>query len=157
MSANEKGEAVNVIARPGTSCSDSTLPSLRSLRTPRFAEATAVNSPLEPTAAGRTPFAALRTNHYAPQLQPSDFGFDEKHVSVEMEEDNNHLPYGIAQASPLMSPPLKSALKTPGTASKGIFSPTFNEEQVLDDVEQKTEKEQEKDLVRLQIYTSDLG
>ena len=65
-----------------------------------------------------------------------------------MEEESNHLPSGLAPASPLMSPPLKSALKTPGAAPKDIFSPTFHEEQILEETEKKTEKEQAKDLVR---------
>lgn len=45
--------------------------------------------------------------------------------------------------------PLKSALKTPGTASRFLnpLSPTFREEQVLEKEEEKTEIQQAKDLV----------
>jgi len=57
------------------------------------------------------------------------------------------LPYGLHTGVPLMSPPLKSALKTPGTARPQIFSPTFKEEETLEKHEAETEKEQVKDLV----------
>ncbi|KKY28085.1 hypothetical protein UCRPC4_g00665 [Phaeomoniella chlamydospora] len=46
------------------------------------------------------------------------------------------------------SPPLKSALKTPGTAGRMLnpLSPTFREEQILEKEEEKTEAQNAKDL-----------
>ena len=44
--------------------------------------------------------------------------------------------------------PLKSALKVPGTPGRlNPLSPTFKEEQILEKSEEKTEKENAKDLV----------
>lgn len=48
-----------------------------------------------------------------------------------------------------LSPPLKSALKTPGTAGRMLnpLSPTFQEEEKLEEEEEKTEIQNAKDLV----------
>jgi hypothetical protein len=51
-----------------------------------------------------------------------------------------------------MSPksPLKSAMKAPGTPGRALanpLSPTFREEQLLEDREKNTDKEQARDLV----------
>lgn len=78
------------------------------------------------------------------------FGYlDNKHASVEMEEtENNQLPRALP--TPLLSPPLKSAMKTPGTTRnlETVFSPSFDdEEQKLEKSEEHTAKEQVKDLV----------
>lgn len=77
-------------------------------------------------------------------------------MSVEMEEVDNHKPqYARAMGSsgPL-SPPLKSAMKTPGAPPKSsrsaFFGPETNirdEEENLEKEEALTEKEQAKDLV----------
>jgi len=75
----------------------------------------------------------------------------EKHASVQMEEVDLRLASVANPGTPLMSPPLKSALKTPGTSRPQIFSPTFQEEEGLEKAEQDTEKEQAKDLVCLFI------
>lgn len=104
-------------------------------------------------------------NHYAPQPQPSDIGFgymNEKHISavtVEMEEteQNNHMPSGVTPQTPLMSPPLKSAMKTPGAAPRNfgnILSPTFHEEEALEKHEESTDVQQAKDLVSLMKQSS---
>jgi hypothetical protein len=135
-------------------------------RTARFAEATAIISPVEPTDKGRNPFADPPTNHYAPQPQPADIGFGylstnraSQAASVEMEEtDNKYLPPPTPR-SPLASP-LKSALKSPGAPPRdmaNILSPTFREEQVLEKEEEKTEKEQAKDLVSSGASSSHRG
>src|ERR1700760_2861150 len=103
-------------------------PSLSSLsvktpRTARFAEATAVHSPIDPKQAAN-PFADPPTNHYMPQPQISDVGFGYlggagSHQSVEMEEtDNKYLPPPTPRG-PLKSP-LKSALKSPGAAPRNL-------------------------------------
>jgi hypothetical protein len=80
------------------------------------------------------------------QVQPSDVGFEyisnnepvEQHAT--MKNNNLNVP---------LSPPLKSALKTPGTPGRMLnpLSPTFKEEQLLEKHEEDTEKEQAKDLV----------
>lgn len=119
-------------------------------RTPRFAEATSVNSPIQ-----------SRTNHFRAQPQVSDVGFgymDNKHESVEMPDTDSdeYMP----PRSPLRSP-LKSALKIPGAAprdTKAVLSPTFKEEEIksptweqegtLEKQELSTDKRQAQDLVR---------
>jgi hypothetical protein len=130
---------------------------LKSPRTPRFAEATAVNSPIEPSKAGRSPFddppVATPTTHYMAQPQVSDvgFGYMNKHESVEMPDtDRDEYPTALPK-SPLKSP-LKSAMKTPGAPPRdignAIFSPTFKHEDILEKQEKHTDKEQARDVVR---------
>lgn len=124
-------------------------PSLKSPRTARFAEATAVNSPIEPSQLGRNPFKEPPTQHYMAQPQVSDvgFGYVNKHESVEM-PDTDYNPPLTAKSIP--KSPLKSAMKTPGAPPRdlnAILSPTFREEDVLEKHEAYTEKEQAKDLV----------
>jgi len=78
--------------------------------------------------------------------KPSDVGFgyiaDNQPVEQHATFDPNTLHPGGG--------PLKSALKTPGTASRLLnpLSPTFREEQTLEKQESSTDKEQAKDLVR---------
>lgn len=53
--------------------------------------------------------------------------------------------------------PLKSAMKVPGTPARRLdnpLSPTFREEQILEKTEEETEKEQAKDLVRIEARTA---
>jgi hypothetical protein len=117
--------------------------SLKSPRAARFAEATAVISPIE----GSNPFKDPPTNHYKPQPQVSDIGFgylnQPEIADVEMEETDEKY---IA----MPKSPLKSALKSPGAAPRNmdaILSPTFREEQVLEKTEKFTDTEQKRDLV----------
>ena len=123
--------------------------SFKSPRTPRFAEATGVHSPIDNDDKRDRPYP---TNHYAPQPQPSDIGFGYVQQTVEMEEtDRKYLP------PPTPMSPLKSALKSPGAPPRtveGILSPTFREEQILEKTEQETEKEQAKDLVSPHLINS---
>ncbi|KAF2405527.1 hypothetical protein EJ06DRAFT_578685 [Trichodelitschia bisporula] len=147
-------DKINPPTRPRNSSLDSLTLSIKTPRTARFAEATTVYSPIEPSTqqsapatAKRDPFADPPTNHYLPQPQPADVGFGylkNQHLSVEMEEtDRNYLP------PPTPRSPLKSALKSPGAPPKNpstIFSPTFREEQMLEKHEVLTEKEQARDL-----------
>ncbi|KAJ4297215.1 hypothetical protein N0V88_004133 [Collariella sp. IMI 366227] len=97
--------------------SSSTTSSLaKPLRTPRFAEATTVHSPIEPRG---LPFSEKTDFTHA---QPGDVGFGS---------------------------PLKSAMKVPGTPGRGLqnpLSPTFKEEQILEDREKNTDKEQARDI-----------
>jgi len=153
MSANDKPIPTVTITSARRPSTDSYANSLKTPRTARFAEATSVNSPVEPT---RSPFADPPTNHYAPQPQPADVGFGylnnrtsgaESQSGVEMEEtDRRYLP------PPTPKSPLKSALKSPGAPPRNfdaVLSPTFREEQVLEKHEEDTEEEQAKDLVSI--------
>ncbi|KAK4615677.1 hypothetical protein CLAFUW4_10384 [Fulvia fulva] len=141
---------VAVLARSPSDGSSSTLsikpPSLKSPRTARFAEATAVNSPIEPSKTGRNPFKDPPTKYYMAQPQDVGFGYINKHESVEMPDDEYQPPL---TARTIPKTPLKSAMKTPGAPPRdmnAILSPTFREEQVLEKHEAYTEKEQAKDL-----------
>ncbi|KAL2259169.1 hypothetical protein VTK26DRAFT_7245 [Humicola hyalothermophila] len=103
-------------------------------RTPRFAEATAVHSPIEPQ---RNPFSEKSETGDA---QPGDVGFG--YIGAGANRDSVAVP---------MTPksPLKSALKAPGAPSRSFanpLSPTFREEQILEAREKSTEKEQARDL-----------
>ena len=152
MSDLEKRTPTIAIAtRPRAESDDSSAtslkpPSLKSPRTARFAEATAVNSPIEPK---RTPFSEPTSKYYMAQPQVSDvgFGYVNRHESVEM-PDTDENPYPSMPKTP--KSPLKSALKTPGHAPKdfgALRSATFREEEVLDKHETHTEKRQAQDLV----------
>jgi hypothetical protein len=118
--------------RTGSSGSSSSENSLKPPRTPRFAEATSVHSPID----GRSPFADPEKSHVA-QAQPGDIGFgyinNRESVAVPMTPKT----------------PLKSALKVPGTPARfnNPLSPTFREEDVLEKREQSTDKEQARDVV----------
>ncbi|KAK6440725.1 hypothetical protein LTR95_003058 [Oleoguttula sp. CCFEE 5521] len=133
---------IRIAARPRAGSEDSVAtrsslkpPSLKSPRAARFAEATAVNSPIDPP----------KSNHFMAQPQISDvgFGYVNKHESVEMPDtDNNEFPKTGLKS------PLKSAMKTPGAPPKdfGMLSPTFKEEAHLEKREELTEKEQVNDI-----------
>lgn len=104
-------------------------------RTPRFAEATAVHSPIEPR----------NNNPFSEKVQftkaaPGDVGFG--YIG------GNRESVGPVPMTPRS--PLKSAMKVPGTPGRGLanpLSPTFREEQVLEKQEKSTEKQQAHDLV----------
>lgn len=149
MAVSEKGPlTISITSRPRQD-SDT---SLKTPRTARFAEATSVNSPIEPTKSS-LPFRNLTppTNHYMPEPQPSDVGFAYTHHSVEMEETDNHYLPPPTPKSPLKSP-LKSALKSPGLPRHHAnpLSPTFQNvkdyESHLEKREELTEQEQAKDI-----------
>lgn len=162
-SQEKKAKSVTVTARPQASTVDSSqsvtskAPSLKSPRAARFAEATAVNSPIEPGLTGRNPFKdppLTATTHYMAQPQPADvgFGYINKHDSVEMPDENQGYYAPNTPKTGGLKSPLKSAMKTPGAAPKelnAIFSPTFKNEDLLEKQEKQTEKEQERDIVRL--------
>lgn len=125
-------------------------PSLKSPRTARFAEATAVCSPIEPSQAGRNPFLdpPMAEHHMAqPQISDVGFGYVNKHESVEM-PNTDYQPPLTARTMP--KSPLKSAMKTPGAPPRNldaILSPTFRQEEYLEKHEHHTDKEQAKDIV----------
>lgn len=113
----------------GSTDSDS---SLKPPRTPRFAEATSVHSPVEDNR-GRSPFADPEKD----DIQAVGFGYI-----------NN----GADESSSGMAPksPLKSAMKVPGTPARNFtnpLSPTFREEERLEKREASTDVEQARDLV----------
>lgn len=97
-------------------------------RTPRFAEATSIHSPIE----------ANGDRNMIPQSQPGDIGFG----YINSNPESVTMP---------MSPrsPLKSAMRAPGTPGRGLnpLSPTFREEELLEKREAHTDGEQVKDLV----------
>jgi len=120
-------------ARTGTADSSSSDASLKP-RTPRFAEATSIHSPVE----AKSPFADPEDSHFA-QPQPGDVGF-------------GYINDSRGQSVPVpMTPktPLKSAMKVPGTPARQFnnpLSPTFREEDILEKREGSTDKEQARDL-----------
>ena len=114
-------------------------------RTPRFAEATTVHSPVEPR---NLPFS--ERTQFA-QAQPGDVGFG--YIGGQGNRESTTMP---------MTPrsPLKSALKVPGTPGRGLsnpLSPTFREEEMLEKREKSTEKEQARDLVSGRPVRIDTG
>lgn len=144
-SSEKKGPSVTVRATrtDSSSSSSSTSSSQKGPRIARFAEATSVNSPVSDPAENRLPFADP-PKMAAQQAQPSDVGFG--YISNGPVEQ--HATLNPDMNGPL-SPPLKSALKTPGTPGRMLnpLSPTFREEQILEKHEEDTEREQAKDLV----------
>ena len=153
ITPDERGPAF-VSARSRTSTSSSTL-SLKPPRTPRFAEATAVHSPIEPTKTGSSPFAdppGTMINHYHPQPQPSDVGFgyiSENAPLRNLADPGMPVEEDGTRSLPPKSP-LKSALRVPGTPGRQIenpLSPTFQEEQILEKRELDTDRDNAKDLV----------
>ncbi|KAJ5032653.1 uncharacterized protein L3040_009249 [Drepanopeziza brunnea f. sp. 'multigermtubi'] len=147
MSIPSQKKRPDILSRERTSSSSSDT-SLKVPRTPRFAEATTVHSPIEVSEEGRSPFAdppSTKTQSYMAQSQPSDIGFG--YIS---NNDPARHSAGVPVEVPLTpGSPLKSALRVPGTPGRKIdnpLSPTFREEQILEKQEGLTEKEQAKDL-----------
>ena len=142
---DEDKKAAGVTVRSRNSSTSSLGLSIKTPRAARFAEATSVNSPIGPTAAGRSPFAdPPKTQHLMPEPQPSDVGFG--YVSDSLPA--KHASYAGVEMPPTPASPLKSALRVPGTPGRlNPLSPTFKEEQELEKQEEKTEKSNAKDLV----------
>ena len=141
----DERKAAKVSVRSRNSSTSSSGLSIKTPRAARFAEATSVNSPIGPTAAGRSPFAdPPRTQHLMPEPQPSDVGFG--YVSDNM--PSKHASYAGVEMPQTPASPLKSALRVPGTPGRlNPLSPTFREEEVLEKQELKADKENAKDLV----------
>ncbi|KAJ2899752.1 hypothetical protein MKZ38_002826 [Zalerion maritima] len=121
--------ALDLAPSRSSSCgSDSSMSSLKPPRTPRFAEATAVDSPVD---AKESPFSDNNT-----AAQPSDIGF-------------GYISSNGPRESMAPKSPLKSAMKVPGTPGRRFdnpLSPTFREQQVLETAEKSTTKQQKRDL-----------
>ncbi|KAL7818096.1 hypothetical protein V8C44DRAFT_355470 [Trichoderma aethiopicum] len=132
FSEKKRPAALNLThARTATSSSTSSESSLKVPRTPRFAEATSVHSPIE---SDGSPFA----DPVNPQSsQPGDVGF-------------GYISNSGSDRESLRMPksPLKSAMRVPGTPARtmNLMSPTFREEEILEKREMETEKEQAKDM-----------
>jgi hypothetical protein len=99
-----------------------------------------VISPIDPSKGAQSPFAdppdamSKEAQHHV-----SDVGFG--YVNNESTQHAYYPP--LTPASPL-----KSALKTPGTArTLNPFSPTFREEVILEKEEKKTQKDNARDIV----------
>lgn len=146
-------------SRTNSTASTNSIPSAgatahQQVRKARFAEATSVFSPSGGPGEHDSPFADSNMTDRDPSNnapKPSDVGFGyisdnqpvEQHATIRTD-----LHPGGA--------PLKSALKTPGTAARLLnpLSPTFHEEASLEKQEEKTDKEQAKDLVRLGLLNT---
>jgi hypothetical protein len=102
-------------------------------RTPRFAEATSIHSPVDPQ---RNPFSDPEKAQFT-KAQPGDVGFG--YIADNRES-------GAVPMTP--KSPLKSAMRVPGTPGRALnpLSPTFREEQVFEAREKRTEKDQARDL-----------
>ncbi|KAK3995486.1 hypothetical protein QBC44DRAFT_27405 [Cladorrhinum sp. PSN332] len=103
-------------------------------RTPRFAEATSIHSPVD---AQRNPFADNQKSQFT-RAQPGDVGFG--YIA-----DNRE---SVAPVPMTPGSPLKSAMRVPGTPGRGLnpLSPTFREEANFEAREKRTEKDQARDL-----------
>lgn len=131
--ADRRPAALNLTpSRSASTNSTTSTSSLKPPRTPRFAEATSVHSPVD---SRESPFS----DDMAVNAQPSDIGFgyignpNRESVAVPMTPRS----------------PLKSAMRVPGTPARKMenpLSPTFREEQVLEKQEKATEKQQKRDL-----------
>ena len=124
---------------------------LQTPRGSRFAEATSVNSPVNPT---QNPFAEppAMAEQPNPTAAVSDVGFGyvaDNQPSRDSGAPNAPQNATVRQAVP--NTPLKSAMKAPGTPGRfaNPLSPTFAEEQILEIHEKQAEEENQKDVVSL--------
>lgn len=121
-----------------TGTSSTSTASLKPPRTPRFAEATTVHSPIEPQVSN--PFVGRDEDPQSVPAQPADVGFG--YINDDTRTQTINVP---------MTPksPLKSAMRIPGTPARRIenpLSPTFREEDILEAREKDTEAAQKKDV-----------
>ena len=143
IKATTRSIRTNSTASTRSSTTGGTHPTVRRAR---FAEATSVFSPASGPGENQSPFAdpssKMEASHANEAPKPSDLGFG--YIA-----DNQPVEQNVYIRSHPNGQPLKSALKTPGTASRMLnpLSPTFREEQMLEKEEMKTEIQQAKDLV----------
>ncbi|KAG6009497.1 hypothetical protein E4U21_002133 [Claviceps maximensis] len=135
---NEKKRPAALNLTPTRSDSSSTDNSLFKVpRTPRFAEATSVHSPVDMM---KSPFADPEKPYVGDsQQQPGVVGFGYINNYNSTHESSGNGPKS----------PLKSAMKIPGTSAKPFanpLSPTFREEDILEKQEAKNDKQQAKDI-----------
>ncbi|EGS18826.1 uncharacterized protein CTHT_0054360 [Thermochaetoides thermophila DSM 1495] len=127
-----RSQSVESVSSTDSSSTSSSL--AKPPRTPRFAEATTIVSPIEPPT----------NNPFSEKAQPGDVGFG--YIGNSESRD----------AAVPMTPksPLKSALRAPGSNGRAIpnpLSPTFKEEQILSEKEKRVEKDQKRDLMRVRM------
>lgn len=149
ITINDKGP-VSVVRSIRTNSESSTSSGISTPRKTRFAEATSVDSPVAGPGEHRSPFADPKVSTMsANEHKPSDVGFGYIADNSPVEQHAT-----IPQSYGPGGQPLKSALKTPGTAARLInpLSPTFREEQMLEREEEKTEKQQANDLVSTTLH-----
>ena len=123
--------------------------SLNGPRAPKFAEATTVHSPVEINQNHRPLFAdphPENTSYYIPQAQPPGTSF--YHI-YSNSPSQHHVEMPIAPA-PLLSSNITEH-KPPRQNIDSPLSRTLRGKQLLEKYEQGTEKEQAKDLVRVDI------
>lgn len=149
---DKKGTTVTVQTRKGSD--DSVSDTLKSPRLARFAEATSVNSPIEPSETSRNFDSPIHAS-YRPQPQPGDVGFGYINDRRSVQE----MPHVEMPASP--KSPLKSAMRLPGTGPRNLdnamksptfapslmMSPTWREEKLLERKTTLNDREQQRDLV----------
>jgi CCR4-NOT transcriptional regulation complex NOT5 subunit len=124
--------ALNLTPKRSASSDSSSSENSLKPRTPRFAEATSIHSPIE---GNRSPFADPEP---AKVSEPGDVGLG---------YINNRESVTVPMA---LKSPLKSAMKVPGTPGRRFenpMSPTFREEDILEKREAHTDKEQARDVV----------
>lgn len=149
FAVDEKEDARVTTRSIRTNSSSSSAPSLNTPRKARFAEATSVFSPASGPGEHQSPFADPKMAEDGPK--PSDVGFG---YIADNEQPRTQFATVRSDTNPATGQPLKSALKTPGTASRLLnpLSPTFREEVQLEKQEEKTDKEQAHDLVSRLIH-----
>ncbi|GAB0131628.1 hyphal anastamosis 8 [Epichloe bromicola] len=128
----EKKRPAALNLTPKRSDSSSTDNSLKVPRTPRFAEATSVHSPVD---MNKSPFADPEKPETGDSQQPGVVGFG--YISNTHESSNGP------------KSPLKSAMKVPGTPARQFtnpLSPTFREEEVLEKREAQNDQQQANDV-----------
>ena len=142
---NSDKDNIRLTTRSVRTDSSSSTASLKSPRKTRFAEATSVFSPATGPGEHKSPFADPDMADNTPK--PSDVGFGYIAETQPREQ------FATVRSETNGSQPLKSALKTPGTGGRLLnpLSPTFKEEMDLEKQEEKTDKEQAKDLVSNQL------
>ncbi|OJJ36810.1 hypothetical protein ASPWEDRAFT_109177 [Aspergillus wentii DTO 134E9] len=124
--------------------SESGVSSLKSPRTPRFAEETSVQSPIGATETGRSPFADPPKSQTPPDVSDVGFGY------VAANDPAQH----ASHFQPPPASPLKSAMKVPGTPGRALnpLSPTFREEFYVEKQERDAGKDNAKDLrIKLRV------
>ena len=143
----EKRKAMADSTQPPTApgkrnSSDSSVSSLKSPRTARFAEATTVHSPVDAPESRKSPFADPPIQQTTTNADVSDVGFGYVAASDPAQHASHRQP---------PTSPLKSALKVPGTPGRTLnpMSPTFKEEFYVEKHEKLADKENAQDVVRI--------
>lgn len=121
---------------------ESSVSSLNSPRTTRFAGTTTVHSPISAPEARKSPFADPPSHQGSTPPDVSDVGFGYVAASDPAQHASHRQP---------PTSPLKSALKVPGTPGRMLnpMSPTFREEFFVEKQEKLADKENARDVVSI--------